>query len=439
MGTSDITVAALTATPTLRGNKLAWTYSDPRNNALPNIGLDMVEVHASTTNDRTAATKVGEGIADFLHAGLVEEQTWYYWIKARDYLGGFGAWYPSGSTSGVSATAIGMSGLAFVLANGKLVATANSPTSNKLTIAVKAADGNDPSAANPVYVAFRNASLGSYNTLSLTGALSLTISAGSTLGAAGGGFGGPFRIWVVIFDDAGTYRLGVRNCRQGLITHPLFESGTMNATAEGGTGTADLAGFTYASQAISAKSFRIVGYMDWFSGFPGSLGNWSVGPDAIRLFGPGVPTPGQLIQEAVFFDSTLQQTTSLIPFDNSIPQIGEGLSFGTVTLTPQSSCNLIDFEVEMNISHSVASTVAAAFFRDALPDSLLTGWTQISAANEVANLHFRGRRIAGDGAQRTYALNIGAGTAGTLTINGVGTNPRYGDLDSSFYVKEIMG
>ena len=104
MAASDITVSSLTADGDVKGVKLAWTYHDPRNNALPNIGLDMVEVHASATNDRARGGKVGEGITDFLHAGLSRGAVRYFWIKARDNIGGFGPWFPSSPTAGIVGT-----------------------------------------------------------------------------------------------------------------------------------------------------------------------------------------------------------------------------------------------------------------------------------------------------------------------------------------------
>jgi hypothetical protein len=103
---SDITVAALTAISDVAGIKLQWSYSDPRSGALPNIALDANEVWAATVNNRADGSfaKVGEGITDFLHAGLSRGATRYYWVRARDKIGGLGAFYPSGATSGVSGT-----------------------------------------------------------------------------------------------------------------------------------------------------------------------------------------------------------------------------------------------------------------------------------------------------------------------------------------------
>jgi hypothetical protein len=122
MGVSDITVAGLAATDDVAGIKLSWTYSDPRDGALPNIALDAVEVWAATTNDRASASKVGEGITDFLHAGLSRGDVRYYWIRARNKLpashGGpsYGAWHPSSTTAGVEGTEL--SGDVLIATNG---------------------------------------------------------------------------------------------------------------------------------------------------------------------------------------------------------------------------------------------------------------------------------------------------------------------------------
>lgn len=104
MATSDITVSSLIATFAVRGTILQWNYSSPFGDLL-NVGLDAVEVYASTTNDRSTASKVNEGKSFAIHAGIVEGTTYYYWIKARDRLGNYGAWYPASSTSGLTSIA----------------------------------------------------------------------------------------------------------------------------------------------------------------------------------------------------------------------------------------------------------------------------------------------------------------------------------------------
>lgn len=165
MAASDITVAALTATPGAGQITLQWTYSDPRNGALPNIALDAVEVHAAGTNDRAGATRVVEGLTFATHSGLIRAAVNYYWIRARDKLGGYGPWYPAGATSGVSGTeligGLTVPAVASLAASGgvglnSLSWTLTDPNSNGLgdlaldVVEVHAASTNDRTGATKV-------------------------------------------------------------------------------------------------------------------------------------------------------------------------------------------------------------------------------------------------------------------------------------------------
>lgn len=104
MATSVIAVSGLVATGGAGQINLEWSYSDPINGAIPNIALDAVEVHAADTNDRAGASQVAEGVVSAIHSGLPRAAVRYYWIRARNKLGNYGDWYPSGATSGVSGT-----------------------------------------------------------------------------------------------------------------------------------------------------------------------------------------------------------------------------------------------------------------------------------------------------------------------------------------------
>ena len=321
-------------------------------------------------------------------------------------------------------------------------ATDATVASNALRISLKTPLGNNPSPTEPLFTTVR-ATDGTTAGRAITNTLSLTISSGSTLGASpfGGGASSPFRIWVVLFDDSGTFRLAVQNCLYGDGTiFPLIETGVASAIAEGGSGAADSSGVLYASQAVTSKFFRIVGYMEWLSGFPGARGAWSVLPDNIRLFGPGVQTPGTSVQQScatVYVGST---TTSLIPLDGTIPQSNEGAQLVTTpSLLPQSPCNIIEFDALINVSHSVASSVIGAIFRDAETDAEAVGWCEIPSAGAVGQVTIRSRLQVSDANARTYTVNIGAVIAGTLTINGTfGVRKFAGYLQSVVRISELM-
>jgi hypothetical protein len=421
---SDITVAALTATPTLRGNKLAWTYSDPRNGALPNIALDMVEVWASTTNDRATAAKVGEGITDFLHTGVAEEETWYYWIKARDYLPaaqggpGYGAWHPSGSTAGVTVTAIGMSGLLFGLANGKLVATVGS---SALTVAVKTALGNDPSASDKVFVAFRSATAanGNYQIRSLSAALSLVISSGSTLGTTNST---AFRVWIVLFDDAGTLRLGAINCTGSTAQYTLDETSLRSSTAEGGAGAADSLGTVYTGTAVTSKPFRILGFLTWNTGL-GTAGTWSAAPDVIQLFGPGVKKPGEQVQYVENTSSTAIKGTGTFTSATAAPPNTEGDQYFSTPITPTSPANWITHDVLMYCDAIPGHFVIIGLFQDSIVNAIAAAGHRSSDFDKEAvvakALPLRHRQLANTSSQITFKIRGGAQAPGNFDFNGL--------------------
>jgi hypothetical protein len=115
---------------------------------------------------------------------------------------------------------------------------------------VKGADGNDPSASNPVFVAFRSATLtdGAFTVRKITGAMSLVVSSGSTLGHASAK---ACHAFVYLIDyNSGTVELAVSNLPPD---YPGVFANTrlISTTAEGGAGAADSATGIYSTTARS--------------------------------------------------------------------------------------------------------------------------------------------------------------------------------------------
>lgn len=131
------------------------------------------------------------------------------------------------------------------------LAIATSVGSSALTIAIKDSSGSDPSVGSPVKVGMRSSTLtsGVYNQRSITAALSLEISSGSTLGQTSGQ---PSAIFVYLIDNAGTLELAA--------SHTLYrEDVLVSTTAEGGAGAADSATAIYSTTARSSVPLRLVG------------------------------------------------------------------------------------------------------------------------------------------------------------------------------------
>lgn len=189
---------------------------------------------------------------------------------------------------------------------------AESNASNQVTFALKTLAGADPSAGDPVLLAFRNSTIGTGNYVyrTVTAALSLTLTNnagnGSTLGTSNAV---PFKFWLVLFDDAGTIRMGAINCVSGSNIYPLGQLPRATTAAEGGAGGADTAQTFYTGTAIaSASAYVILGYVTYESGLV-TAGTYNVSPTRIQLYGVGVPLPGQIVQTQS--GSTTSNTTNI--------------------------------------------------------------------------------------------------------------------------------
>ena len=122
---------------------------------------------------------------------------------------------------------------------------------NALTISVKTKAGTDPSAADPITVGIRSATLASgiYNKRTISSALSMIVSSGSTLGQVDTK---PSNIYVYLIDNSGNLELAV--------SHAYYpEDALVSTTAEGGAGAADSATTIYSTTARSNVPIRLVG------------------------------------------------------------------------------------------------------------------------------------------------------------------------------------
>lgn len=134
------------------------------------------------------------------------------------------------------------------------VGLATSVAANALTVALKQADGtSNASGGAPVKIAFRSSTLtsGAYVLRSVTGALSVVVSSGSTLGHADGV---AQNIYVYALDNAGTVELAVSSV--------MHDEGALHSTtAEGGAGAADSNRVLYSTTARTGVAIRLIGML----------------------------------------------------------------------------------------------------------------------------------------------------------------------------------
>ena len=137
---------------------------------------------------------------------------------------------------------------------------------------------------DPTALDFRSATLadGTINPRNVSSAISVVVSAGSTLGTLDGVAA---RLMVLAIDNAGAIELAAINAAGG---HNLDETTVISTTAEGGAGGADSASIAYSTTARSNVPFRVVGFIDITEAVAGT---WAAGPTAIQGAGGNALAP----------------------------------------------------------------------------------------------------------------------------------------------------
>lgn len=252
---------------------------------------------------------------------------------------------------GLDITSTGTAPPRYGYANATIAVSA---AASALTIALKDNAGSDPSATSPAAFWFRSATTqtGTWSLVSATGAMSLVLSSGSTLGVTSST---AFRIWIVMFNDAGTLRLGAINCASTTGVFALNSAAVASSTAEGGAGAADSAGVFYTGTAVTSKAFVVIGYAEW-SATGLTAGTWTTTNHLYtQSFGAGVHLPGSTIQRRTGTTSTQFSTTSSTYQTTNL----------TTSITPTSAANriVVRYASDLYNRSTAGEGVYASIFR----------------------------------------------------------------------------
>ena len=319
------------------------------------------------------------------------------------------------------------------MSNGTIV---ESHVGNAITFTIKTLAGATPSASDSVKFYFRNVTVGTgdYSVVEVTSALSLTISAGSTVGFANATAA---RLWLLAINNAGTVELAAINCLSGTSIYRLNGWSIITTTAEGGSGAADSAHVPYSTAGRTSVAFVPLGYASWESGLT-TAGTWNASPDRIQLCGPGVPLPGMEIQRLRTDTGALATGTTVIPRDDTIPQSTEGDQYMTRAITPTSACNLLNI-IAQGLQSGAVGFCVGALFRDSEADAVAVAVQYISTSTGLTELKIDYAAMAGSASAITFKYRAGSDGGGTITFNGQSGGRLYGGVINSYMeARELM-
>lgn len=202
-------------------------------------------------------------------------------------------------------------------------------STNNLQAALTDAGGNTPTATSPCVVTFGNSTStnGAQVTRVVTGATTLQLNSGSTLGATSNI---PFKLWFELFDTGSGVALAVSNQSIASQIFPLYDFSTQVSTACASCINATAAGTFYTTTAFAGNRIRILGWAVWGSGLP-TAGTWSTGPSRVQAHGGGDYLPNTSLQTVQSLD-TSNVTNATTGFANTNT---------TQTITVRSQANMV--------------------------------------------------------------------------------------------------
>jgi hypothetical protein len=120
-----------------------------------------------------------------------------------------------------------------------------------------------------------------------------------------------------------------------------------------------------------------------------------------------VDLKGKVIQQVRALTTTASTTGTIIPIDDTIPQITEGVGDLSVTITPTSVSSILIIEYDSYCSLDAAGYITYALFRDSNADAIQATIIYHSAANLTYPVRLRFYTTATSGSPTTFSVRYG--------------------------------
>lgn len=117
--------------------------------------------------------------------------------------------------------------------------------------------------------------------------------------------------------------------------------------------------------------------------------------------------------------SAVASGTTILPFDDTIPQSTEGDQYMTITITPHTTTDILVIQANVMLSFSVANAfLTAALFQDSTANALAVAAPLQATATGILMASLTYTMAAGTTSATTFKIRAGGNGAGTTTFNG---------------------
>ena len=156
------------------------------------------------------------------------------------------------------------------------------------------------------------------------------------------------------------------------------------------------------------------------------------------MVGPQGPMgPIGQTQTVSFETGALATGSTIMPADDTIPQITEGDQYMTLAITPKSATSKLIIEVQWNGAMGNANTACVALFQDSAPNALAANMLYFPGAVNMT-MPIRHVMTSGTTSATTFRVRAGPAAAATLSFNGyLGNRLLGGVYASSIVITEV--
>lgn len=151
----------------------------------------------------------------------------------------------------------------------------------------------------------------------------------------------------------------------------------------------------------------------------------------------GATLDGAVVQRVYSEILTNVDITTVMPYDDTIPQITEGVEILTAAITPRSATNRIRIRFQAPHSNTAATANGAALFVDATANALAAVAQHLIAAGSSDEMALEYEEVAASITARTYRIRVGP-ASNTMRLNGTGTTRIFGGKQRATLVVEEL-
>jgi hypothetical protein len=140
---------------------------------------------------------------------------------------------------------------------------------------------------------------------------------------------------------------------------------------------------------------------------------------------------GAVVQVKNVQSGAVGSGSTILPFDDTIPQQTEGDEYLTLAITPTDAANLLIVDVVIFASVTATPWIIAALFKDAGADAVAVAAAFNNLSTAGMTISFRHVMVAGGVAATTFKVRVGPSSAATVTVNGQSGGRIFGGVAAS--------